>query len=200
MAEMDVKVEVSDEDARTLCVVFGIDPGASALASAQAHIQGLARAALSEYLIAATGRPYPGGVRDLRELRLRLLAESLPGGLPKDAEVAELFQLTRSQAKNLIMGARARYRNELGGRLADRARDALRNADKGDDDDHVRITAPESLARYIEDLVSDTTAAAPAKRAESSQRYEVARQTLEELCRLLGMNVSEVTKLPAKNS
>ena len=168
------------------------------VASAKGHLEGLARAALNEYLAAATGRPYPSGVRDLREFRLRLLAEHLPGGLPNDAEVAQLFQLTRSQAKNLIMGARARYRPELGALLADRARDALKNADKGDDDNHVRITASDSLARYIEDVVSATTAPAPAKRVESSQRYEVGRRTVEELCRLLKLDVKEVKNLPAK--
>jgi len=196
--QIQVTATVTVQDAQTICEVFGVEAGEELAEAAHPHLAGLAKAALAEYLIVAAGRQYPSSVRDLRELRLRLLASHLPGGLPTDAQVAQLFQLTSSQARTLVAGARARYRRDIGRILEARAKDALRSAPQGDDGDHIRITAPDTLARYMEDLVATTTAPPPSKRSDASQLYEVQRATVNALCDLLGLDVSEVKGLQPK--
>lgn len=149
-------------------------------------LAGLASAALAEYALAFTGVRSPSTIRELRELRLRLLFEHLPPGRPTDDEIAALFQLTPAQTATLIAGARARFPQELGGRLRDAAVEVLRSA-RPVDEDVVRIRAPDSLARYLKELVSRTAAPPLDKRRDASQTYDLTRSTVEALYRELGV-------------
>jgi hypothetical protein len=180
-----VSLELSDELAAEMQQLFG--PLSDELVSA------VAQAALTEYALAFSGSRVPAGVRDLRELRLRLLAENLPGGLPSERQVAHLFHLTSTQARNLIAGARARYPRELTVALSDAARAAVKGASKAGDT--IRITAHPSLAAYLRDLLQDSTSPPPVRRPDSTLRYDVDRATMRELCALLDLDEQAIRAL-----
>jgi hypothetical protein len=199
MANLNASVDVDPAHAVALGAVFGVTPGSNPVAAIEPQLAGIAKAAFEEYLLHMTGERVPSGVRDLRELRLRLLAEHLPGGLPSDVQVARLFHLTPSQARNLVAGARARYPTELQISLDKAAIAALRAADKGDNDDVIRITAPDSLAVYLRDVVTAASSAqVPIKRTDASNRYDVGRRAVEVLCAHLGIPITDVKNLAAK--
>jgi hypothetical protein len=151
----------------------------------------IAEAAFEEYVLYLSGERVPAGVRDLRELRLRLLAEHLPGGLPRDAQVAALFHLTTSQARNLIAGTRARYPDEFETLFREAVKRALREAEPLEGDG-ARITAGRSLAAFIDDLLAESVTPPPTRLTDASGRFDLARETIDDLCSRLGMDRSEV--------
>lgn len=195
MGNPQITLEVPEGELRRLLEIFGVD-GVKDPGAALALQTGLARAALAEYLLMATGERNPTTVRDLRELRLQLLAHHLPQHLPSDEQIAELFQLTRTQARTLVSGTRARYRKELGEMLAEAAKGALRNA-TAVNKDTIRIEASDSLVAYISEIIR--SAAPPTKRMDASHRYDLARATVGELCDLLELPIGEVKALPKKS-
>ena len=179
--ELRVEYDIDEQLLESLGQILGVTDRA-----ALAHELGqLARAALEEYVLAFAGERSPTAVRDMRELRLRLLYKHLPEGMPTDQQVAELFQLTPTQAASLIAGARARYRNELQQRLRAEAWAAIASGeplDKGE----IRIKVSDSLGGYIKDLIRRTTAAQPRKSRDSSRTYDLTRTTREALEKQLG--------------
>jgi hypothetical protein len=196
---VDVTLAVPTEHATAVAEAMGIDPGSDAVAAVSDVLAGIAKAAFAEHMLSIAGERVPAGVRDLRELRLQLLAQHLPKGLPTDVQIARLFHLTQAQARNLVAGARARYPAEVQLSLNAAAADALRNADRGDDEDTVRITASNSLAAYLRELVtSASNAQAPTPRADASNRYDVTRSAVEVLCPRVGITVADVKALPPK--
>ena len=154
----------------------------------------LASAALTEYALAFSGIRSPATMRELRELRLRLLYESLSGERPTDRQVAEAFQLTPAQATTLIAGTRARFAPELEGAVR-RAAVAVLGEARPVDEDTVRIRVPDSLARYLKDLVGRTAAPPLDKRRDASQTYDLTRSTVSALCRELGVEQTVVRAL-----
>src|SRR5213080_3250569 len=106
--DVTVTLEDAPADATMLAEILGIDPGDDPVGAVSDELAGMAKSGFAEYLLYLSGERVPSGVRDLRELRLRLLAEYLPHGLPTDPQVAQLFHLTPAQARNLVAGARAR--------------------------------------------------------------------------------------------
>ncbi len=160
----------------------------------QAVLGELASAALTEYALAFSGIRSPATMRELRELRLRLLYESLSGDRPTDRQVAEAFQLTPTQATTLIAGTRARFAPELEGAVR-RAAVAVLEEARPVDEDTVRIRVPDSLARYLKDLVSRTAAPPLDKRRDASQTYDLTRSTVSALCRELGVEQTVVRAL-----
>ena len=154
----------------------------------------LASAALTEYALAFSGIRSPATMRELRELRLRLLYESLSGDRPTDRQVAEAFQLTPAQAMTLIAGTRARFAPELEGAVR-RAAVAVLEEARPVDEDTVRIRVPDSLARYLKDVVSRTAAPPLDKRRDASQTYDLTRSTVSALCRELGIEQTVVRAL-----
>jgi hypothetical protein len=188
-----IRLDVDNGAVEALGRLFGDGTSASASAVATA----LARAALAEYALQASGERIPGGVRELRELRLRLLAEHLPGGLPRDGRIAQFFHLTPAQARNLVAGARARYPVELAGAMKQAAIGALRTSDSGDDANTIRITASDSLAAHLRDIVvGSSNALPPTPRKDGSNRWDVTRSAVEVLCESLGTPVGDVGGLP----
>jgi hypothetical protein len=160
----------------------------------QAVLGELASAALTEYALAFSGIRSPATMRELRELRLRLLYESLSGERPTDRQVAEAFQLTPAQATTLIAGTRARFAPELEGAVR-RAAVAVLGEARPVDEDTVRIRVPDSLARYLKDLVGRTAAPPLDKRRDASQTYDLTRSTVSALCRELGVEQTVVRAL-----
>jgi len=155
----------------------------------------LATAALSEYALAFTGTRNPSAMRELRELRLRLLFDHLPDGLPTDEQIERLFQMTPTQVSTLIAGTRARFDHEVGERLKRAAIVALtEHADRAGDD-AIRLVVSDSLARYLRDLVARTSAMPMEKRKDASRTYDVGRDTVEALCGELGIAPSSVTAI-----
>lgn len=191
--EIEVRIPVDEDAADRLLEGFGVAVGAEeSKEEAVAPVaQGLARAAFEEYLLYMSGERVPAGIRDLRELRLRLLAEHLPAGLPRDGQVAALFHLTTSQARNLIAGTRARYPAKFEVLFREAAKKALREAERLESD-RARITAGSSLAAFIRDLLSESVARPPTRLADASGRYDLARATVRALCERLEMDPAEV--------
>ena len=194
MGKVELTLDVPKEGANRLFEIFGVDPIADPDKALQLE-QGIAQAALAEYLLQLTGTRNPTTVRDLRELRLRLLAGHLPEHLPSDEQIAEIFQLTRTQARTLVNGARARYRQELNEMFDEATRSALRNAERIDENT-VRIEASDSLATYLSEIVR--LAAPPTKRADASRKYDLVRSTVEDLCEAVALPVDEVEALSKK--
>ncbi|HEX6205702.1 MAG TPA: hypothetical protein VFZ29_07840 [Solirubrobacterales bacterium] len=149
----------------------------------QARMQELAKAALEEYEL-ALGERFPSTIKEQRELRLRLLYKHLPDDLPTDEQIGELFQMTRSQAATLIAGTRARFAPEIERRMNGAAIAALSTASESDPDT-ARIFAPDSLAKYMGDLVSQTHAPPMEKLRDAGQTYDLPRDTIEALCKRL---------------
>lgn len=172
-----------------LRAIFGVDGD-----ELRAVLGELASAALTEYALAFSGIRSPATMRELRELRLRLLYESLSGDRPTDRQVAEAFQLTPTQATTLIAGTRARFGPELEGAVR-RAAVAVLEQARPVDEDTVRIRAPDSLARYLKDLVGRTAAPPLDKRRDASQTYDLTRSTVSALCRELGVEETTVRAL-----
>jgi AcrR family transcriptional regulator len=178
----DVSLEIEDAHVETVRELFG--------SVSEDLVRRLAQAALDEYVLAATGERVPAGVRDLRELRLRLLAGHLPDGMPTERQVADFFHLTGTQARNLIAGTRARYPKEFTQRMADTAKAALRKATKPDD--NYRITASGSLAAYLRDILEESSVPPPMRRTDAGNLFDVTDDTMAELCRVLGLPEAEV--------
>jgi hypothetical protein len=156
----------------------------------QARMQELARAALEEYQL-ALGERFPSTIKEQRELRLRLLYKHLPDELPTDEQIGELFQMTRPQAATLIAGTRARFAPAIEKRMNGAAVAALSKASESDPDT-VRIFAHDSLAKFIGDLISETHAPPMEKLRDASQTYDLRRDTIEALCKKLGVKPEAV--------
>jgi hypothetical protein len=185
--EIPLKLEVSQLD--RLGAVFALEGK-----ELNERLGDLASAALTEYALAFSGVRSPSTIRDLRELRLRLLYEFLPDEEPTDLQVAQLFQMTPAQAGTLIANTRARFEAELDARSRKSAGKALAQASRVDDDT-VRIRVPDSLARYLKDLVSRTAAPQMEKRKDASQTYDLTRPTVSALCKQLGIEREIVAAL-----
>lgn len=195
-SEVSVTVSISEEDAKRLNEAFRNVPaaGQSEMEAAQPLVEALTAAGFHEYLLYVGGGRVPGGVRELRELRLWLLAKYLPGNLPSDSAVAALFHLTSAQARNLVAGTRARYPDEFVTLLEAAARTALREAEEIDEATY-RITASGSLAAFLLDLLAESVVPPPLKRADASRRYDLSPDTAKELCARLGMEVGELASV-----
>jgi hypothetical protein len=187
--DLRVTLSLDPQQLERLRAIFGVDGQ-----DLQDTLGELASAALTEYALAFSGTRAPSTMREARELRLRLLYEFLSGDRPTDDQIGALFQLTPAQAGTLIAGTRARFSRELGERLRQAAAQALRDA-RPVDEDTVRIRVPDSLARYMKELVARTTAPPLDKRRDASQTYDLTRSTVTALCEQLGEDPQVVQAL-----
>lgn len=189
---LTVPAVASDEELRRLAYVFGLDPDASdSLKQLEPWLAAVATAALQEYVLAFAGTRAPSTMRELRELRLRLLYDHLAEDAPSDAQVAQMFGLTRPQARTLIAGTRARYRAELEGTLSERSVEALKNSTRVDNNT-ARVVLPESLAVFLDDLISETQAPPLEKNRDASRTYEIKRSTATALSKRLDFDVDQL--------
>jgi len=184
--------QLSERIAR-LAEIFAGDDGPLQGAKLKDRLDQLRAAAFAEYELALSGSRFPSTIKELRELRLMLLYEHLPVGLPTDEQIGELFQMTRTQVGTLVAGTRARFGPEIEARVKREATAALEAASKVNENT-VRVLAAESLARYLEDLIARTNAPAMEKRKDASRSYDVGRDTVEGLCRQLGVKAAETVK------
>jgi hypothetical protein len=187
---LQVELGLDEAQLARIGAVFGVE--GSAL---DAQLASLAAAALEEYALAFSGTRNPSTIREQRELRLCLLYEHLPAGEPTDEQVSLLFQMTPSQVSTLVAGTRARFEVELAARLRAAAIKALTEGAEPVDEDTIRIVVPDSLARYLRDLVAQTAAAPILKRPDASRTYDIGRNTLAALCARLGIDPTAVAIL-----
>lgn len=187
--DVHVALVLAPEQLDRLRAIFGVDGE-----ELRSTLGELASAALTEYVLAFSGVRAPSTMRELRELRLRLLYEYLSEDRPTDGQVGGLFQLTPAQAGTLIAGTRARFAAALTDRLQRAATEALQAA-RQVDEDTVRIRVPDSLARYLKELVGRTSAPPLDKRRDASQTYDLSRSTVTALCRELGIEPQSVRAL-----
>jgi hypothetical protein len=186
---IDLSFDAAGDAAKRVAEIFSVSGE-----ELEERMQKLAAAALAEYELAFSGERFPSTMKDLRELRLRLLYDHLPDGEPTDDQVAQLFQLTRTQAGTLIAGTRARFGPDIEGRIKREAKKALSESTKVNKD-KVAILAPDSLARYLNDLVAKTHAPPLDKRRDATQTYYVGRTTIEVLCEALGLDPTAVNAI-----
>jgi hypothetical protein len=187
MPAIPAQLSASDAELRELKAIFGNPTDADF----DGILQGLASAALEEYTLAFSGTRAPTTLRELRELRLRLLFEHLPTS-PTDTQVAQLMQLTPAAARTLIAGTRARYRTRLEDRLRAAAVQALKGSTPADEANTARVVVPDSLAAYLRDLLSDTRTP-PLKKSDTiSLTWEIKRSAAEALGEKLGFTVDEL--------
>lgn len=184
--------QLSERIARLAEIFAGAD-GPLKGAKLKDRLDQLRAAAFAEYELALSGSRFPSTIKELRELRLSLLYEHLPDGLPTDDQIGELFQMTRSQVGTLVAGTRARFGPEIEARVKREAKTVLEAAKKVDDN-VVRIQAADSLARYLGDLIARTNAPPMEKRKDASRSYDVGRDTIKELCGQLGVDPAQTVK------
>lgn len=140
---------LNTEDRRRLAESFGVDD-----AQLDDHLAGAARAALQEYLDLFLGRRNPPRISDARELRLLLLVLNVfSAGMPPTNVVADLFQLTATQARTLMRNARTRYRFELQDRLREAIAAVLHAGDEGQHGSLVVEIRDDALLEYAKELV-----------------------------------------------
>jgi|SRR3954451_5812754 hypothetical protein len=191
MAAIPVELRANDVELDQLAAIFGVKRTDEQF---DTIVAALGAAALQEYVLAFSGSRAPGTLRELRELRLRLLYDLLPDGLPTDTQVAQLMQLTPSAARTLIAGTRARYRTQLEDRMRKAAVAALKASTRADDDT-ARVVLSDSLAAYLRDLVNETRTPPLKKSEDVSQTYEIKRSTAKELGERLGFALDDVSGL-----
>lgn len=157
------------------------------------RLQKFVETAIEEYTLVMSGRRSVAGVRDQRELRLFLLYKNLEdvGGLG-DHEVAELFQMTRSQARTLIAGTWARYREQLEDQLNAAVKKALESDGWDEKGKHLVVRLPDSLARYVRETVEETNAPPVEKVRELAGTYDLPKQTVTKLCDRLGIGTDDI--------
>ena len=139
--------DLTDEDRERLVNGFGIAAG-----DLDAHLEGVARASLQEYLDLFLGRGSPSTAKESRELRLLLLVKHVFNAMPPVNVVSDLFQLTTAQARTLVRNTRTRYRFELQTVLSD-AVGAVIDAGKRSGDALVVEIRDDALLEYTKELV-----------------------------------------------
>lgn len=127
------------------------DADASKIASA---LEPYAQAALMEYLDQFLGRSLPSRYKDLQMLRLlRISLHANDGSIPPPDRVADLFQLTHSEAKTLVRNTATRYRFELEAKLTQEAWEVIRSKGKREGDNYKIEVRDAALLESMYDLV-----------------------------------------------
>jgi hypothetical protein len=193
---VDVSVNVTEAEVTRIATIFGIDPNGDDF---NKRLQAIGTAALEEYMLAFAGTRSPSTIREMRELRLQLLYSHLGDLAPTDTQVAQLFELTPTQARNLIAGTRARYRSQLEETLSARAVKALKNSTYVEED-LARVRLSGSVASYLRDIISETEAPGLMKNRDASSTYDIQRSTAEELAKHLDFNVDELNGFQSPQS
>lgn len=161
------------------------------------RLRALAEAAFEEYRIEMSGLRSISTMREQRELRLYLLYEHLGSfGEPTEAQIGELFQMTRRQVGTLITGTWARFRPELEKRQQKVIKAALEKGEWLKEDKVVRVELPDTLAGYVEDRLAEKNTPSISKVSGMTRMYDIDRQTAEVLCAELGIATEGI--IPAK--
>ena len=145
--------QLTDDELRRARAVLslGDDAAASEIVTA---LEPYAEAALVEYLDQFLGRALPSRYKDLQMLRLlRISLCANEGRIPAPDRVADLFQLTHTEAKTLVRNTATRYRFELEGKLRQVAWDTLCSTGQRTDTDYKIEVRDAALLELLHDLV-----------------------------------------------
>jgi hypothetical protein len=181
MTQLQVEFDEGSPEAARLKAIFGVDGE-----ELEKRMQALAQAALDEYLQEMGGTKSASTIRGLNELRLSLLFGRFKdlGGLT-DRQIGELFQMTRGQVGTLIDGARARFPKELEEQLKAVLQKALEKKDWDDEKVRIDVELPDSVVKYVRELINQMNAPPMHKRRELAGTYGLPRETAEDLCQRL---------------
>jgi hypothetical protein len=117
-------------------------------------LESYAEAALAEYLDQFLGRALPSRYKDLQMLRLlRISMHANKGRLLDPDRVADLFQLTHTEAKTLVRNTATRYRFELEGKLRQVAWESLIGRGRREADAYKIEVRDAALLEFLQDLV-----------------------------------------------
>jgi len=153
----------------------------------------LAAASFEEYQVEMSGLRSISTMREKREFRLYLLYKHLGkhGGIT-DAQVGELFQLTRRQVATLINGTWARFRPEMEKEMLGDVKAALEQGKWNKENNVLTVQLPDSMATYLKDVLAETTAPPVETVADVQRTYKITLQSVEALCEELEIPTKEI--------
>lgn len=179
----DIDLSATDQDA--LAAALGCTT-----AQLPQRLPGHARAALGEYVEAYVGRRAFSRGSDILEHRLALLIEhAFDNKIPRESDVARLFQSTLTSTRSLLRTTLSKYRFQLKDATSGSAKTALDAAVWNAEDQRFRI---ELKASNLFDVLNQRLAAADGKKEpivrvpESSTIYSVRPATYALLCQEFG--------------
>lgn len=188
MATVEVEFKEGSEEARRIANVFELSGEAL-----RQRMKALAAAAFDEYQLEMSGLRSISTIREQRELRLYLLYKHIGLAHLADTQVGELFQFTRTQVGTLIAGTWARFRPELEDQLRDTVEEVLKVKSGWKDNDRVfDAVMPDSVAKFVRDVIAQTKSPPMEKSREVGQTYELQRETVEALCEQLEIDPTGV--------
>lgn len=158
------------------------------------RMQALAAEAFEEYQVEMSGLRSISTMREQREFRLYLLYKHLGkhGGI-SDAQVGELFQLTRRQVATLINGTWARFRPEMEEHMLGDVKAALEKGSWNKEKNVLKVEISDSMATYIKDVLAETNAPPVETVADVQRTYEITLQSVKALCDELGIASRGIT-------
>ena len=185
--DIQVQIEVADQDIADLQVALGCTPQ-----DFQDSIRRHVRAAINEYLESYVGRRVFSRGSDILEHRLALLIEHAFGNhIPKDAEVARLFQMPLTRSRSLLKSTLSKYRYQLQPAIATSARQMLEAAVWWPNPQEYRVDV--QIASLV-DLLNQRLAALDGVQKpitpirESVATYSIAPGSYDLLCNAFGAN------------
>lgn len=187
--ELDIAPLLRPGDAERLANTLGCQP------TELAHrIQGIAQAALAEYLDMILGRHTPTRASEVRERRLlHLLKYYYRDTLPAEAQVCTLFQLTEAESRTLLRSVRAKYRQDVETELYETIQQTLSRAESKDGEWQVVIQSENVLEELRQVLNREGPSFQPiAKVRNSACVYAIAADTFDLLCRHYGIDLAKL--------
>ena len=155
-------------------------------------LQRICIAALHEYKEMLLGQGVPTRAEDVKQHRLLFLTKYyFKGGMPSEAQVGNMFQLTESQSRALIRNVSSRFRYTLEEELLDTLQSTLKKAslDKDSDDYHLVILSDNVLDEMRRILKKDFPLLKPiAKVPNTSRQFSISVDSYKALEQHLGLD------------
>lgn len=187
-----VVASLSEDERARARKVLGLVEDANDQAIAKA-LEPYAEAALVEYLDQFLGRSLPTRFKDLQMLRLlRIALHANEGRIPAPDRVADLFQLTHTEAKTLVRNTATRYRFDLEAKLTQVAWETLATTGR-QEGDHYKIEVRDAaLLDALHELVRRGPGYPKGIQATSEMHvFNLDRQTMIALLAGLGRTIEE---------
>jgi hypothetical protein len=156
--------------------------------------EGIAKAAMSEYLEMILGKQFPTRAREIKERRLfHLLKHHFIGRIPSESEVSSIFQLTESESRALLRNVRTRFKFDLKEELVFTVRETLLTATMNNGNYRVIIQSE----NILEELRQTVAVKAPqldqiSKVKNSAGVYNIPEDTFVVLCDQYEISLDEV--------
>ena len=154
-------------------------------------LQKVLRAALSEYKDMFLGMGLPSRADEIRQHRLfHLIKHYFVDGMPSEAEVASMFQLTQSRSKSLIRFVMTRFRYNLEQEIHNTLKATVEQAQFHDGSHEYRVVIQSD--NVLEELNRIIGAVAPnldpvRKVRNMSRTYSISEDSYTVLCKHFGI-------------